>query len=243
MSSKKIVAVGAVVVAVLALLTLARIRSAGTGAGNDPMDSVTPQPVLQAYEMGWQFPGPGQLWEGPGYVRGPLDAAVTVVEFSDFGCPFCAKFALTTYPSLHKEFVETGKVRWIYIPFVMGMFPNGDQAALAAECAAEAGDAAFWKMHDELYETQTTWKSTRDPGAHFRAVAAKSGVPRKAFDACYGANQPAARIAASNDLSRRARVRATPTFFVQGQIVEGALPLPTFRALLHQAVLSAASAR
>src|SRR5690606_28569884 len=66
-----------------------------------------------------------------GYAAGPADAPLTVVEFSDFGCPYCARFALESYPQLEREFVEGGMVRWVYVPFVMGNFPNGDLAARA----------------------------------------------------------------------------------------------------------------
>src|SRR5690606_24185800 len=83
---------------------------------------------------------------GVGWVTGLDDAPVTVIEFSDFGCPFCAQFALDTYPTLHTEFVLAGQVRWIYVPFVIGRFPNGEGAALAGECAGEQG--RFWQMHD-----------------------------------------------------------------------------------------------
>lgn len=176
----------------------------------------------------------------PGYVRGTRDAQVTVIEFSDFGCPYCGSFALRTYPSLHREYVATGKVRWIYVPFVMGMFPNGDRAALAAECAADAGGvAAFWPMHDRLFETQRTWKQARDPEAHFRSLAAEAQIDVASFGACYHAERPQARITRNNELSADAGVRATPTFFVQGRRVEGALPLEAFRALLDDAVRNA----
>lgn len=206
----------------------------------------TPESTLEpAYDLGDDtvyeappaapnFPLPGQAWNGPGYVRGDANAPVTVVEFSDFGCPYCAQFATQTYPALHQEFVATGKVRWIYVPFVLGMFPNGDQAALAAECAAESGEPAFWKMHDALYETQKTWKSTRAPDRHFRTLAAQSGVDLGEFANCYATARPAPRIQASNNLSRMAGVRATPSFVVKGQLVEGALPLSAFRQLLTE---------
>lgn len=75
-----------------------------------------------------------------GYDRGRADAPIVVVNFSDFGCPFCGQFERETLPALHREFVETRKVCFKDIPFVMGMFPNGNEAALAAECAADAAE-------------------------------------------------------------------------------------------------------
>lgn len=179
----------------------------------------------------------------PGHVRGAADAPVVVIEFSDFGCPYCARFATETYPELHREFVESGKVRWVYVPFVMGMFPNGDRAAMAAECAATEGEDAFWRMHDRIYETQGEWKNSRSPETHFASLAAGAGLDRSAFEACYAEQSMLARVLEHNHLSAQAGVRATPTFFVQGQRVEGALPAGVFRTLLTQVVANAESAR
>lgn len=172
----------------------------------------------------------------PGYARGAERAPVVVVEFSDFGCPYCGKFALETYPALHREFVETGKVRWIYVPFVMGMFPNGAEAALASECAGDQGVEKFWAMHDALFDAQRAWKSERNPAVVFNGLARDASLDVAAFESCYAQARPRARIAASNALADEAGVRATPTFFVQGQRVQGALPLETFRALLTEVV-------
>jgi hypothetical protein len=56
-------------------------------------------------------------------------APVVVVEFSDFGCPYCARFALESLPVIEEEYIRTGQVRWQYVPFTMGIFPNGEEAA------------------------------------------------------------------------------------------------------------------
>jgi len=176
--------------------------------------------------------GPGQ----PGYDRGAAQARVTVLEFADFGCRYCARFAAETWPVLEEEFVRTGRVRWKYVPFVMGMFPNGDGAARAAECAAEQGTAAFARVHDRLYERQADWMSPRDPSAAFRAIAVASGLDAGRFSTCFASAAPGDRIHASNVLADRIGVRATPTFFINGERVEGALPTEQFRAVLEQAL-------
>lgn len=170
-----------------------------------------------------------------GYTRGADNAAIHVIEFSDFGCPFCSSFARETYPALHKEFVASGKVRWTYVPFVMGMFPNGSEAAMAAECAAEQGEKSFWTMHDALFADQQAWKRSGEPAQLFSQYAGRLGLDAARFTSCYGEQRQAARITASNRAAERAGVRATPTFFVNGQRIEGALPAEQFRALLGQA--------
>lgn len=171
-----------------------------------------------------------------GYVTGLATAPVTVVEYSDFGCPYCAQFALRSYPELHTEFVLSGQVRWIYVPFVIGRFPNGGPAALAAECAGEQG--RFWPMHDLLFQHQAEWRREGPADDVFLALADSAGVDLPRFQECYRENHPAERIQMHNDLARGAQVRGTPSFRINGRVVEGALPTEQFRNVLQYAVLS-----
>lgn len=166
-----------------------------------------------------------------GYERGSPDAAITVIEFSDFGCPYCARFALDTYPALHREFVETGRVRWQYVPFVMGMFTNGAEAARAAECAGEQDE--FWAMHHHLFERQSQWKATDDPEATFTGFAASLGLDAGRFGSCYTEDRRGDRTQAANLAADRLGIRGTPTFLVNGYFVQGAPPLEQFRAALE----------
>ncbi|HEX7117326.1 MAG TPA: thioredoxin domain-containing protein [Longimicrobiales bacterium] len=166
-----------------------------------------------------------------GYDLGAAGAPITVVEFSDFGCPYCGRFALETFPVLRREYIETGKVAWRYVPFVLGSFPNGAEAARAAECAAEQGEDRFWAMHDALYRRQREWKSTREPEALFRGLAETLALDVDRFSDCYDADRGARRTRMANGLAAYAGIRATPTFFINGQRVQGALPLEHFRMI------------
>jgi protein-disulfide isomerase len=172
----------------------------------------------------------------PGYDRGSTQAAVTVIEFADFGCRYCARFAAETYPALAGEFVRTGKVRWRYVPFVLGMFTNGDEAARAGTCAAEQGPAAFGRMHDRLFADQGAWTSAGDAGDAFAALARAEGLDVARFASCYAGEAAAARVREANALAERMAVRSTPTFFVNGNRVEGALPAEQFRTVLLDAL-------
>lgn len=169
---------------------------------------------------------------GLGYDRGTPGAPITVVEFSDFGCAFCAKMALETKPALMAEFVDSGTVYWKYVPFVVGMFPNGDAAASAAECAAEQGH--FPAMRDSLYVTQRAWKGTADAAPLLARLARDVGVDERRWAACFAGEGGRARTRRANEAAARLGVRATPTFFINGQMVEGALPLNVFRGGLRQ---------
>lgn len=165
-----------------------------------------------------------------GYSHGSGQAPVIVYEFSDFGCPYCAKFALETYPELHREFVATGKVRWTYVPFVMGRFANGSEAARAAECAGEQDE--FWRMHDRLFQGQREWKSSSGVESLFESYARELELDVALFVSCYRENRPSDRLALQNYVADALRVRATPTFFINGRLLEGALPVDMFREIL-----------
>ncbi|HEX5831426.1 MAG TPA: thioredoxin domain-containing protein [Gemmatimonadaceae bacterium] len=168
---------------------------------------------------------------GVGYDRGDPNAPIVIVEFSDFGCPYCAQHALRTLPSLEREFIATGKVFYKHVPFVMGMFPNGDRAARAAECAGEQG--RFWPMHDSVYVHQKDWKRGREPDEVLAALARAVAPDADQWAACYAADRQAARTRAAGEGAARLGVRATPTMFVNGQLVQGALPLDIMRQGLN----------
>lgn len=171
-----------------------------------------------------------------GYNIGDPNAPVTVIEFSDFGCQFCGTFARESFPALRKEFIDTGKVRWKYIPFVLGIFPNGDRAAIAGMCAAAQGNDAFWQMHDLLYQKQREWKSIGDGArALFERYAAELQLDTRRFANCYDTARPGPELTRNIRLGQQLGVRATPTFFINGARVEGAIPLDLFRRVLQEA--------
>lgn len=165
-----------------------------------------------------------------GIERGDPAAPVTVIEFADFGCRYCEEFALKTFPALDQEFIRTGRVRWVVVPFVLGSFRNSGDATAASLCAARQN--AFWAMHDRIFERRREFLAARDPEPVLAGLAAELGLDSMRFRSCYRDRDTAARIREFNRLSREYGVRATPTFFVNGRRVEGALPLETFRELL-----------
>jgi protein-disulfide isomerase len=204
------------------LMAAPRRAPVAAGAGPTPLvEAAEPPPDVPLEELFHELAEPG--------------ATVTVVEFSDFGCPYCGTFERGTFPALRDEFVATGKVRWRFVPFVLGMFPNGLEAMRAATCVAEQDDNAFWAMHDTLFAKQDAWKGSRYPDQLFRSYAVVAGADGDAFTECYEAPRSSDRATAANALANRSGVRSTPTFFVNGTMVQGALPLEEFRRVLLRA--------
>jgi protein-disulfide isomerase len=115
--------------------------------------------------------------------RGNADAPVTVVEYADFQCPACGVFATTMGPELVKDYVDTGKVRFVFHDFPLPQHANAIPAAEAARCAADQG--AFWPYHDLLYAKQAEWENSRQPLTLFASYAEQLKLDRGAFETCF----------------------------------------------------------
>lgn len=217
----------AIPAALLVFLVAAPRSTAGTGG-----DQGGPAPLVAAQSE----PPPDVPLEELYHEVARGDAPVTVVEFSDFGCQYCGVFHRQTLPGLRRDYVETGKVRWRIVPFVLGMFPNGAEAMKAATCVAEQDESRFWAMHDTLFAKQDVWKDTRYADQLFRSYAVVAGADADAFSECYESARASDRITAANALAIKTGVRSTPTFFVNGQLVQGALPTREFRKVLDAAL-------
>jgi protein-disulfide isomerase len=169
---------------------------------------------------------------GVGYDLGSPTAPVVMVDFSDFGCPFCGSHARQTLPELEREFILTGKVFYKYVPLVMGSFPNGDTAARAAECAADEGK--FWPMHDRLFRGQQEWRKNGAPRPVYERYAAELGLDTARYSACLLDGRTEPRTRRATEAAMRLGIRATPTFAIDGAAIEGALPLDLFQKILRE---------
>ena len=183
----------------------------------------------------------GVDFTGVGHDRGSQSAPVVLIDMSDYACPYCAEFSLKTYPALDREYVQTGKVLFKYIPFVVGSFRHGEQATRAAECAADQGQ--FWLMSDRIYSTQTEWKRGNAIDAQMAALAGTIPIDSTRFSACYSERRTVARTERANELVNSIGLRVTPSFLVNGHPVQGALPLAEFRKQIETALLLERSKR
>jgi protein-disulfide isomerase len=175
---------------------------------------------------------PLRAYSGPGITLGSAQAATTVIEFSDPACGACAQFTLDTWPRLRDRYVDTGRVRWIAIPFELG-FRNSEEGVRAVYCAAEQG--RFWEMRVALYRERAQWVGERRPHDGIRAVAVDAGLDRSTFADCYGSDDVEDAVDEANRAAHDAGVRGTPTFLIGGQPAPGALPYQTFVELIERA--------
>lgn len=157
-------------------------------------------------------------------VRGPNEAAVTIVEFSDFECPFCGRFARQTAPALRRQYGDD--IRWIFINTpLQSIHPRAYDLALAGECAHEQD--RFWEWYDAMFSDRY---GTSDGGI---AIAAQAiGLDEKQFDACYRNASHAAEVAADLKESQKFYILGTPMFFINGRRLEGAQPVEAFASVI-----------
>lgn len=163
--------------------------------------------------------------------KGRRTAAVTVYEISDFQCPFCRAFALETMPVLEREYLATGKVRLVYITLPLtSVHPNAVAAAEIALCAARQN--RFWPLHDLLFRHQDAWASLPKPRAYLLALGDSARLDRAKLTRCVTSRATAPEVEADAARARRAGARSTPTFYIEGGLIEGAPPIGVVRAVL-----------
>ncbi|RME11192.1 MAG: hypothetical protein D6802_07420 [Ardenticatenia bacterium] len=169
--------------------------------------------------------------------KGNPDAPVTIVELSDYQCPFCKEFAETTLPELN-TLIEEGKVRLVWLDLPLdNLHPNARAAAQAAHCArAQGGDAAYWTMHDALFAEQATWGNAPDPLPTFAKLAQQAGLDGKALRDCVVAETYAETVEAGVQEAKRLNVTSTPTFLIGDTVISGAQPLDVFYEVIGEAL-------
>ncbi len=159
------------------------------------------------------------------HVRGDFNAPVTLVEYSDFQCPFCGKH----FPTLNKVLSDyTGKVRLVYKHFPLGFHENAQKAAEASECANEQNK--FWEYHDKLFENQASGFSL----ANFKQWANDLSLNASKFNDCLDSGKYASKVQADATDGQSRGVQGTPTTFVNGQAVSGAVPYESLKAVIDQ---------
>jgi protein-disulfide isomerase len=168
--------------------------------------------------------------------KGSPTAPVTVYEMSDFQCPFCRRQALETFPALEKQFVSTGKVRWIFLNLPLTqLHPNASAAAEFAMCAAKLDK--FWPVHDLLFTYQEKWAPLKDPGAFLISLADSAGIPRSAMLPCLQNHETRGLIQAEAEGAAKSGVNSTPTVYIQDAgLLRGAAPLEVFEQILDSLV-------
>ncbi|MGP0592097.1 DsbA family protein [Nitrospira sp. T9] len=179
-----------------------------------------------------------------GAVLGEVDAPVTIVEFSDYQCPFCRRYSLTVFPVLKREYIDTGKVRYVFRDFPLtSIHQQAEKAHESAHCAGESNK--YWEMHDMLFEKQNDLMVPS-----LKQYAGELGLDSTTFEECLDSGKYQVAIQKDVDDGGAAGIRGTPSFFVgksgsgdsiTGTIIRGAQPLVNFQTIINQLLSDHAS--
>ncbi|HLC71253.1 MAG TPA: thioredoxin domain-containing protein [Candidatus Nanoarchaeia archaeon] len=158
-------------------------------------------------------------------VLGDDDAPITIVEFSDYECPFCARFHTQTFGELKSAYIDTGKVKFIYRDFPLSFHPQAQKAAEAAECAGEQDK--YFEMHELLFTD-----GVAGGVAGFKQYASQIGLNTAKFNECLDSGKMVSEIRKDTADGAAIGVQGTPAFYVNGVEVSGAQPFSVFQQII-----------
>jgi protein-disulfide isomerase len=169
--------------------------------------------------------------------QGRANAPLTLLEFTDYQCPYCRKFQAETWPALKRAYVDTGKLRFVLLDLPLDFHAGAEPAAEAAHCAGAQG--GFWPMHDALLQADASLAP-----AVIESLARRQGLDVARFEACLGSHRYRDAIEHNASLARSLGMNGTPAFILgtveggelRGQSLVGALPASEFAAAIAEAL-------
>lgn len=169
-------------------------------------------------------------------ILGDKNAPVTLIEFSDYQCPFCGRFYRETLPKIKKDYIEKGKVRYVFRDFpILSLHPQAQKGAEAAQCAGDQNQ--YWEMHDLLFENQRAM-SIED----LKGYAKKLGLNMQSFKKCLDEEKYANEVRKDMQEGQTAGVQGTPSFvlgittkdgMIKGVFIRGAQPYQAFKMAIE----------
>ncbi len=165
-------------------------------------------------------------------VMGSSRAKVTIIEFSDYQCPFCRTFWRETLPQIKKDYIDTGKVKFVYRDYPLGFHPAAKPSAVAANCAGEQGK--YYEMHDKIFAEQDKKGegTVQFENSEIQSWVGQIGLDTSKFNQCFSSGKYDAEIDKDTADGSAAGVEGTPTFFINGQKIIGAQPYSIFKSTL-----------
>jgi protein-disulfide isomerase len=172
-------------------------------------------------------PGPADISIENAFSIGDPDAPITIIEYTDFQCPYCSRHFQQTYPRIVKQYVDTGIVQYVFKDFPLTQIhPEALKASEAARCALDQG--AFLEMHDIIFSRQQEWGGA-DPVEVFTRYAGELDLDTDTFRECLDSGQHEAAVIADLQEGAALGVTGTPSFFINGYALTGAQPFEVFQ--------------
>jgi len=161
---------------------------------------------------------------------GPADARLTIVEFSDYQCLYCKKYFTESFPLLKKDYIDTGKVKYVVRDFPVNEHPQALLAAEAADCAGAQNK--FREMHDLLFSAQDSWSFQNNAAETFKAFAIRLNLDVNKFSSCLDSSDYEQEIAKDVSDGNLYKIAFTPTIFVGDKKIVGAQPYDVFKQVI-----------
>jgi protein-disulfide isomerase len=173
--------------------------------------------------------GGGEISIDDDPVLGDANAKVTIVEFSEFECPFCGRFARDTFPQLKADYIDSGKAKFVFRDYIV--HPDAHLASEASDCAYEQGNDKYWLYNEKLFNNQAALDS-----ASLKGYASDLGLDTSQFNACLDSGKYSSEVDKDTNDGRSYGVTGTPTFFINGKKIVGAQPYSAFQQAIEAAL-------
>jgi protein-disulfide isomerase len=168
---------------------------------------------------------------------GKANAPVTLIEFTDYQCPFCKRHFDQTVNQIKQQYIDTGKVKYVVRDFPLSIHPNAPKASEATECAED--QSKFWEMHDILFQKQSEWSNAANVSDIFKRYATDLGLNANAFNTCLDSGKYDAEVKKDFADGSAAGISGTPGFWIigkdgKGEMLSGAQPFASFQAAFER---------
>ncbi len=217
---------------VVAAFLVGKMWNEISGLKQQMAQTTTPTPIAQAQPteqptvLGEQQIG--EITSGGAATKGSKDAKVTIVEFSEYQCPYCKKYVDGAYQQIMQKYGD--QIYYIFHDFPLEFHPFAAKMAQVARCAGDEGK--YWEMHDLLFKNQDTWTAQSDVSGSITQYVAQLELDKAEFNSCLSSGKYTQAIQDSIALGKSVGVTGTPTFFINGKMLVGAQPFAAFQALI-----------
>src|SRR3989344_4050312 len=163
-------------------------------------------------------------------VLGKENAEVTVVEFSDYQCPFCERAYSDAVKQIKQNYIDSGKVKFVFMDFPLSFHPEALPAARAARCfefVKDGNDAEYFKYHNKIFENQQSIGTE-----NYKKWARELGADGAKFDTCFDSDKFTEEINKQSAYGQQVGVQGTPAFFINGKLLSGAQPFAAFKTVI-----------
>lgn len=165
-----------------------------------------------------------------GAVKGSEEAPVTIVEFSEYQCPFCKKYVDEAYQQIGEEYGD--QIRYIFRDYPLPFHQHAQKMAEVARCAGD--QEKYWEMHDLLFEKQDEWTEETEIGDLITTYASSLGLATEEFSDCLDSGKYTQAVQDDFELGQTVGVSGTPTFFINGRMLVGAYPFEAFKEIIDE---------